>query len=306
MTVLLADAEKVALAFQAALGVRSVKAAQEAATWYNTDAINADSAVELARKLLPEWQKSAELGVAFYRLYAYLMTGRTVTSPFIAGKQSATTVGQLVRDFERASGKKLNLGVGRFAGRKVPVETTARPKFRALFEEQARWTQDQFDSKPHRDIIGPGGKVWYTGIAQQIVADGARDTVQEMGIADPNVVAWGRISTTGRPCAFCAMLISRGDAYAPYRSRRAAGGALKGDKRVGGRDFHPHCKCVAIPIYKGTNTKTDPMFAQYRQFEADWQSDWGVGRSGQKRTGAKGWRSFYNQKYGEHKHERKR
>lgn len=62
--------------------------------------------------------------------------------------------------------------------------------------------------------------------------------------------AWRRISD-GNPCAFCAMLVSRGPIYT---SSQAAGevvgvrGVARG-KRKTGELFHDHCGCTVVEFY---------------------------------------------------------
>lgn len=64
--------------------------------------------------------------------------------------------------------------------------------------------------------------------------NGGRDTVLHTAAADDNAVGWQRV-TSAKPCAFCAMLASRGPVY---RSEHSA-------------QFHPHdgCHCAAEPVY---------------------------------------------------------
>jgi len=64
---------------------------------------------------------------------------------------------------------------------------------------------------------------------------GGRLTVAATTGRDRKAIGWRRV-TDGNPCAFCAMLASRGPVY---RDAAAADG-LK---------YHAHCGCGAEPVY---------------------------------------------------------
>lgn len=70
-----------------------------------------------------------------------------------------------------------------------------------------------------------------TGVKQ--VLDGGRDTILELIRSDPSVTRYIRV-TDGDPCAFCAMLASRGPVYETAES--------------GGFLAHPSCACTAEPV----------------------------------------------------------
>ncbi|MER7174206.1 hypothetical protein [Streptomyces mesophilus] len=83
---------------------------------------------------------------------------------------------------------------------------------------------------------------------------GGRDLLHRASAADPQTVGWARV-TDADPCAWCAMLASRG---AIYRSGDAA--QLKGSAGplapVDAEDlekYHDMCHCQVIPIYSRTD-----------------------------------------------------
>lgn len=86
-----------------------------------------------------------------------------------------------------------------------------------------------------------------SGAVTRQVVNGARDTILGSVQADPEALGWTRV-TDGAPCAFCAMLASRGAVY----------------KSEAGADFqaHDHCGCQAAPLYPGF--KLSPQVAEYR------------------------------------------
>jgi hypothetical protein len=76
-----------------------------------------------------------------------------------------------------------------------------------------------------------------SGTVTRNVLNGGRGTLLRSTGSDPKAKGWARV-TAGEPCAFCAMLASRGPVYlteetAEFRS-------------------HDHCTCTAEPGYEGT------------------------------------------------------
>ena len=76
--------------------------------------------------------------------------------------------------------------------------------------------------------------VTVSGTSSRHVLNGGRDALDELIQADDAAVGWARV-TDGDPCAFCAMLASRG---AVYKSAMTAGFKA-----------HDHCACTAEPVY---------------------------------------------------------
>ena len=96
-----------------------------------------------------------------------------------------------------------------------------------------------------KDTAQPGTALSTTlGTAGRITAEGGRLTVIETVVKDRRSVGWYRV-TDGHPCAFCAMLASRGIAY----KRHSFDGS--NDRFVGDGEFkaHNHCACVAMPAF---------------------------------------------------------
>lgn len=70
------------------------------------------------------------------------------------------------------------------------------------------------------------------GSVSRMVLNAGRETVTQMVGADPALIGWIRV-TTEKPCAFCAMLATRGAVY------RQAGAGFRA---------HDHCACTAEPV----------------------------------------------------------
>lgn len=75
------------------------------------------------------------------------------------------------------------------------------------------------------------------------VQAGGRDLIDRSTLANPHSEGWRRVSD-GRPCTWCAMLVTRGPAY---RSAATAGE---------GRHYHDRCGCTAEEVF-GTWTPTE-------------------------------------------------
>ncbi len=92
------------------------------------------------------------------------------------------------------------------------------------------------------------GFVRMAGSASSLVLGGGRDTLMGAVQSDPHARGWQRV-TDGNPCAFCAMVASRG--------------IIAGDEASAGFEAHGHCGCTAEPAFEGTPIRPDnERFAQ--------------------------------------------
>ena len=99
--------------------------------------------------------------------------------------------------------------------------------------------------------------------AERITMDGARSTTWGTSEKDPRVKGYARVSLSGTPCGFCAMLISRGAAY------KTARGAQYKD----GDTYHPNCHCIAEPLYSVEQFDDDPRFSLNREYGQLWADE---------------------------------
>lgn len=81
--------------------------------------------------------------------------------------------------------------------------------------------------------------------------NGGRETIVASTEADPRAIGWAR-AASGDPCAFCAMLASRGPVYH--------------DEDTGGFEAHPGCNCTAEPTFN----RSDPWPAGSRDLQRQW------------------------------------
>ncbi|MBT2502986.1 hypothetical protein [Curtobacterium sp. ISL-83] len=149
--------------------------------------------------------------------------------------QSATTTATYIDRYRNAEG----------VGDTGPV---VRPSFDAALTAQTLLIAGPFRVK---NLVGSGmtgsqalaaARGGYAGMLRRQVMMGGRETIDLTAAQDEQAVGWRRVSD-GHPCAFCAMLCSRGPVY---RSRAQAG-----DDPVAGEGmrFHPHCGCHAELVY---------------------------------------------------------
>lgn len=286
-----ADAARVLLVYRAALLASSASVSRQALSWFDgVDLSNPAAGLRLAERVLPAFRANAELGIAFYRLYAALLSGRTVDHPLRKGRQKQVLFADLVADFEKASGLKLG-GMTTGSVRKFRVDPGLESAVvRSVFESNRLQAKRQFEKRWENRVraeangggSSEGDRAWYAGVAQQVAANGARDVTAVVGNADSKLIGWVRVSGSGSPCAFCAMHISRGIGYRPYRTERSAGGR--------GNDYHPNCKCYAVPVFTEADWDTNEVFRLNREME----EEWGASGSGSLSE----WRSYYDKKFG--------
>jgi hypothetical protein len=95
------------------------------------------------------------------------------------------------------------------------------------------------------------------GTTQYLALEGGRQAMQRSISADKSATGWSRV-TDADPCAWCAMLASRGPVY---KSAKTAG-----DPRRGGNSYHDHCACQAWPAF----TLDEPFIGIAEKLYDDW------------------------------------
>jgi len=86
----------------------------------------------------------------------------------------------------------------------------------------------------------------FSGIVRRQTLMGGRLTIAATAGRDRRAIGWRRV-TDGNPCAFCAMLASRGPVY-----KDAASAA--------GLQYHGHCGCTAEPAYTLARSEDEEQF----------------------------------------------
>nr|DAS06512.1 MAG TPA: minor capsid protein [Caudoviricetes sp.] len=272
-------------AFEASLGRLSLGAVRDVSAWWEQVDKAGDVAARFGEVLVEPWDRGAVLGVAFYRLLRALQTGRTVPSPVRGHAQGGVvTFGDLVREFNEAAGLNA-LSASSLAGVRVQVDKQVTPDLAALRDVDVRAAQALLRARLDAGEVSSGV---VAGVGQQAAAGGARSVVRDMGDRDPARQAWIRVSGTGTPCAFCAMLLSRGAVYSGKHE------ALRHDVAHpnGTHGYHPNCHCYALPLFAGASIEGS-RFAVNREMQDLWYNDFG----GKGFNGKSGWRSYYYRKF---------
>jgi hypothetical protein len=98
----------------------------------------------------------------------------------------------------------------------------------------------------HPEVAKAKALVDVTGAASRHVLNGGRQLITEATNRDKLAVGFARV-TDDDPCAFCAMLASRGP---DYNSRASALRTTSRSKKRGpGREYHDHCGCTVEAVY---------------------------------------------------------
>ncbi|MEU1309170.1 hypothetical protein ABZ419_09770 [Streptomyces cinnamoneus] len=119
--------------------------------------------------------------------------------------------------------------------------------------------------------------------ASRIAMNGGRSTIWHHTQRDRRALGYVRVSRTGTPCGFCAMLISRGVSYKSEASATYKDGDL----------FHDRCHCYAEPVFSRQQFGSSELFALNRQYEALWPE---VTKGHTGRDALNAWRRFIRRK----------
>jgi hypothetical protein len=116
--------------------------------------------------------------------------------------------------------------------------------------------------------------------AARVAMNGGRKETWTAGERDSRMLGYIRLSRTGTPCGWCAMLISRG---AVYKSARSAGDYAQGNQ------YHDNCRCFAEPVFSREQYRSSDRYALNREFEELWPQ---VTRGLSGKAALSAWRRF--------------
>jgi hypothetical protein len=169
-----------------------------------------------------------------------------------------------------------------------------RPQRRTRIEiPDIDWTPSDRAAKVSLEVTGPAAQKSKTsrgkplvvvrdesftaasGAASRHVLTGGRRSLLTLLEADPQAVGWARV-TDGDPCAFCAMLASRGVVY--------------GSEAAAGFSAHDHCACTAEPAY----SRAAPLPGRGQEFKDLWNAEIRGKYSGEEAR--RQWRRLYEQR----------
>lgn len=116
-------------------------------------------------------------------------------------------------------------------------------------------------------------------VTEMTVMNGARGALFQIADRDREALGFIRVSSTGTPCGFCAMLISRGPVLkgggrqaSLYKANSGTGPQADGEiVTYGDLDlYHPNCHCYALPIFSVSQYATSSMFELNREYAEAW------------------------------------
>ncbi|MFI0985032.1 VG15 protein [Streptomyces exfoliatus] len=265
-------------------------------------------------------RQSRDLARAYYRLARALQTGRTVADPYhpepshvsladlrrefaeLAGtyKPHTRRAGEAatVDDGEASPARQIEGDEGELGGDRVLVEELeglredeelverqAEAELRIVLEAlgtanlDRRLTLDDTDpDEAHRQA---GAQ--QAAAASRVAMNGARSSNWTHMRRDRRALGYVRLSRTGTPCGWCAMLISRGPVY---KSRESAT-FNDGDR------YHDNCHCYAMPVWNRDQYQSSELTALSRQYEALWPE---VTKGHTGKDAVSVWRRFVRQK----------
>lgn len=134
---------------------------------------------------------------------------------------------------------------------------------------------ERLDVSPlqQKALLADAKKVTAAKIAASVVRHaqaGGRQTIFDNSESDETALGWIRV-TRAKPCAFCAMLASRGLQYRSFKegSFDLSDARFTGD---GNAKVHDSCGCSLKPVY----SKNDPLVDRTKEFSDLW-TRWGAG-----------------------------
>ncbi len=286
------EAEQATIAYQIALTKIGAAVIAEALNLWNRDMpINgakyaAGAWMTKVTVLIQRRRDQArQLARAYYRLERALRTGYTVTS---GPRDKATSIGlnDLRTEFRDLAGPEAPSPVA-VDNPEVPVERLPemdldvkrqerdavqeiRTVASALGPANLERKLDELDTeKPAAEVDEARQQAHeeagarQAAAAERIALNGARSELWSATSRDKRAIGYIRLSRTGTPCGWCAMLISRGPVY---KSKRTAETAVYGD----GDLYHDNCHCYAVPVYSRTEYQTSDLYALNREYQELW------------------------------------
>lgn len=135
------------------------------------------------------------------------------------------------REAETGEGPGIEIGVQQFDRRR------AGEKLDWLGSTNVKWHLASGDTP--EDAYRKAREL-FLGVFHEAVLTGGRSAIEHWAQQDTRAIGWRRVSD-GDPCAFCAMLVTRGPVYT--NAKKA------GLRASDGKKYHPHCGCTVEVVY---------------------------------------------------------
>lgn len=296
------EADQASIAFHLALTQIGAATIQDALRLWagvpptNTATVAAGWLRRAIQLVMTRRARSRDLAMAYYRLVRALRTGRTIADPR-KPEPAYVTLGMLRREFATLAGTPLAGAAAEDEDDRISVEEldgTAREqerlerqaaaearldlaalgtdnlenKLKDIDTEAPASTVDALREKAHSDA---GTRQAST--AARVAMDGARGQIWSLSESDHRVIGYARLSRTGTPCGWCAMLISRGFVRKDgFRSQKSAGptlSELESGEYADGDKYHDNCNCYAEPVF-ADEQYSSPRYALNREYAVLW------------------------------------
>jgi hypothetical protein len=293
-----AEADRASTAFHVALVQLGAETVEESLALWQQVPAGAETAsrewlntaVRLVRK---RREFTRDLAMAYYRLTRALRTGATIRDP--RKDESSVTLGDLRREFRELATPQAGAGEAEDADEQVLLEELDRlseeqARIEKAAEEEVRIALEALGPNYKRRLIedldegNPASEVdaarkeahgkagaRQAAAAARVAMDGARSTVWTNASRDKRVIGYVRLSRTGTPCGWCAMLISRGFVKKGDGARQ---GDLYSSQKVAeysdGDKYHDNCQCYAEPVYSEQDIESSELFALNRKYGEQW------------------------------------
>lgn len=262
--------------------------------------------------------QSRALAIAYYQLTRALLTGRTIADPTkpvpsqvtfdqlrAAFAQLAGKAAQGVQETRAAATPDASTSVetaGPGGADSVPIErllnaasalaagdraaqAEAREVLQTLGPDNLLKKLKDIDTRLAADVVDglrqdahSRAGTRQAAAVSRLVMNGARSAAWSLGELDRRVIGYARVSESGTPCGWCAMLISRGAVYKTSRGAEYS----DGDK------YHDNCHCHAEPLFT-KDQYADKRFELNRSYGRLWPTVT-AGKSGKEAVAA--WRAY--------------
>ncbi|WP_431888746.1 hypothetical protein [Nocardiopsis alba] len=178
------------------------------------------------REFMREWSPDAAFSGASFTAWLSMMAPE-IAAAYVLSAQTAERYYAALRAAEGVPGTAAHVHVPS-PSPAVLVERliTQGPAYAAGLVESGL-SEDEAEKLVMRQLV--------MAVTKEVLA-GGRDGLAASMDADPRALGWQRVPS-GKCCAFCAMLASRGPSYGSARSA--------GD----GRRWHPGCRCSVEPVF---------------------------------------------------------
>lgn len=153
-----------------------------------------------------------------------------------------------------------------------------RKKIDAIDDELPASKVDELRRKAHEEAGARQG-----ASAGRVIKNGGRGDIWSAAQRDRRVVGYIRLSRTGTPCGWCAMLISRGPVYKSEQSATYDDGDL----------YHDNCNCYAEPVFTREQYDSSDLYALNREYSKLWPE---VTRGLSGKAAVAAWRRYFRQR----------